>query len=407
MKKRFIKSTLAMILVLTFVAVFPNITYAEGNSYKKGEQSKEIVEIQKALKTLKLFSEETTGYFGDVTEVAVKKFQKLHNLTADGVVGPGTLKALFGKTSITTTSRAEIERKKVNVPYKIKEGDTIWDIAQDFSVTRESILKYNKLTDNSVLKIGQTIVIPGVIKIIVKMVPIKTETVKPQPVTQPVKESIPTITPEADNPDEILADLPDNIYIVKEGDTLSGIAEDYAVDVKALAALNGIAEDGALAVDQELKIPEASKQVPETKIETDTENILLKGEYIDWFDKVQYIFEKNDVAVVTDVKTGESFKVKRLYGRNHADVEPLTKEDTAIMKSIYGSWSWDRRAIILTINGKNIAGSMNGMPHGGEQIEDNNFQGHFCIHFKGSKTHSGNRVDATHQAAVKLAAGIK
>jgi hypothetical protein len=50
---------------------------------------------------------------------------------------------------------------------------------------------------------------------------------------------------------------------------------------------------------------------------------------------------------------------------------------------------------------------MNGMPHGGQQINNNDFQGHFCIHFKGSKTHKGNRMDATHQAAVKLAAGIK
>lgn len=384
-------------MVLAFVAAFPNITYADGNFYKKGERSKDITEIQKALKDLKLFNEETTGYFGDVTEEAVKKFQKLHNLTADGVVGPSTLKALLGKSSITATSRAEIERTKVNVPYKIKEGDTIWDIAQDFNVTRESILKYNKLTDTSVLKVGQTIVIPGVVKIIVKIVPLKTETVKSQPDTQPVKET----------QSEILADLPDNIYIVKEGDTLSGVAEDYAVNVKVLAELNNLTTDGTLAINQELKIPEAAAQVSKAEAEAldDKEKIMLKGEYIGWFDKVQYIFEKNDVATVTDVKTGKSFKVKRLYGRNHADVEPLTKEDAAVMKSIYGSWSWDRRAVIVTIDGKNIAGSMNGMPHGGEQIKDNSFQGHFCIHFKGSKTHSGNRVDATHQAAVKLAAG--
>jgi len=211
MKKCFIKSTLIIIMVLAFVAVFPNITYADGNFYKKGERSKDIIEIQKTLKDLKLFNEETTGYFGDVTEEAVKKFQKLHNLTADGVVGPGTLKALFGKSSITATSRAEIERKKVNVPYKIKEGDTIWDIAQDFNVTRESILKYNKLTDKSVLKVGQTIVIPGVVKIIVKIVPLKTETVKSQPDTQPVKETVSSTTHEANNQSEILADLPDNI----------------------------------------------------------------------------------------------------------------------------------------------------------------------------------------------------
>jgi LysM repeat protein len=393
-------------MVLVFVAAFTNITYADVNVYKKGERSNDIAEIQKALKALKLFDEEATGYFGDVTEKAVKKFQSLHNLTADGVVGPGTLKELLGRTSISATSRAEIERKKVNVPYKIKDGDTIWDIAQDFNVTSNSILKHNKLTDNSVLKIGQTIIIPGVIKTIVRIVPLKPETVNPQPVTQPIKETVLENVILTDNKDEILADLPSNIYIVKEGDTLYSIAEDYGVTVNALLILNDLSEDVILKIDQELKIPEAVEQVPEPKAPNDKENIKLKGEYISWFDKVQYVFEKNDVAVVTDIKTGLSFKVKRLYGRNHADVEPLTKEDSAVMKSIYGSWSWDRRSVVVTIDGQNIAGSMNGMPHGGQQLSDNDFQGHFCIHFKGSKTHSGNRVDATHQAAVKLAAGI-
>jgi LysM repeat protein len=393
-------------MVLAFVAAFTNITYADGNVYKKGERSKDIAEIQKALQELKLFDEEATGYFGDVTEKAVKKFQSLHNLTADGVVGPGTLKELLGRTSISATSRAEIERKKVNVPYKIKDGDTIWDIAQDFNVTSNSILKYNNLTDNSVLKIGQTIIIPGVIKTIVKIVPLKPETVNPQPVTQPIKETVLENVILTDNKNEILADLPSNIYIVKEGDTLYSIAEDYGVTVNALAILNDLSEDAILKIDHELKIPDMVEQVPEAKALNDKENTGLKGEYISWFDKVQYIFKKNDVAVVTDIKTGLSFKVKRLYGRNHADVEPLTKEDSAVMKSIYGSWSWDRRSVVVTIDGQNIAGSMNGMPHGGQQINDNNFQGHFCIHFKGSKTHSGNRVDATHQAAVKLAAGL-
>jgi LysM repeat protein len=406
MKKFFIKSTLIIIMVLAFVAAFTNITYADGNVYKKGERSKDIAEIQKALKELKLFDEEATGYFGDVTEKAVKKFQSLHNLTADGVVGPGTLKELLGRTSISATSRAEIERRKVNVPYKIKDGDTIWDIAQDFNVTSNSILKYNNLTDNSVLKIGQTITIPGVIKIIVNIVPLKPETVNPQPVTQPIKETVLENVILTDSKNEILADLPSNIYIVKEGDTLYSIAEDYGVTVNALATLNDLSEDVILKIDHELKIPEAVEQDPEPKALNDKESIKLKGDYINWFDKVQYIFEKNDVALVTDIKTGLSFKVKRLYGRNHADVEPLTKEDSAVMKSIYGSWSWDRRSVVVTIDGQNIAGSMNGMPHGGQQLSDNDFQGHFCIHFKGSKTHKGNRVDATHQAAVKLAAGI-
>jgi LysM repeat protein len=404
MKKYFIKSTVLIIMILALFAVFANIAYADGNVYKKGERSMEIAEIQKALKELKLFDEEATGYFGDVTEAAVKKFQTLHKLTPDGVVGSGTLKALFGKTSIsdTATSRAEIERKKVNVPYTIQDGDTIWDIAEKFNVTRASILKYNKLTEDSILKVGKTITIPDVIKIVVKIVPIQTEVTKPQPISQTTMET----TPIADTT-EILADLPEDMYIVKEGDTLYAIAEDYGVTVKALAERNKLTEDATLSIDQELNIPENTTPAAAPKAEKETENKLNLGEYLGWFDKVKSLFKNNAVAVVTDIKTGKTFQIKKLYGTNHADVEPLTKEDTAIMKSIYGSWSWDRRAVLVAIDGKIIAGSMNGMPHGEEQIKDNNFKGQFCIHFKGSKTHKGNKVDATHQAAVKQAAGMK
>ena len=36
-------------------------------------------------------------------------------------------------------------------------------------------------------------------------------------------------------------------------------------------------------------------------------------------------------------------------------------------------------------------------------IDDNNFEGHFCIHFSGSKTHGSKKVDDMHQQCVKEA----
>ena len=81
----------------------------------------------------------------------------------------------------------------------------------------------------------------------------------------------------------------------------------------------------------------------------------------------------------------------------------LTAINTKIMKSIYGHWSWKRRAILVRYNGHVYAASMNGMPHGTQTITGNNFDGHFCIHFYGSKTHGSKKVDAMHQKCVKEA----
>ena len=123
-----------------------------------------------------------------------------------------------------------------------------------------------------------------------------------------------------------------------------------------------------------------------------------------WTGGIQDIFTRGTIATVTDVKTGLTWQVKRRGGTNHADVEPTTAEGVAKMKICYnGTWSWTRHAIWVTINGKTYAASMNGMPHGNYSITDNNFPGHHCIHFLNSRTHSGNRLDADHQACVRQA----
>lgn len=146
-----------------------------------------------------------------------------------------------------------------------------------------------------------------------------------------------------------------------------------------------------------------------------------------WFGNAQNVFSIGSVATVTDLLSGRTFKIKRTYGYNHADVETLTSQDTATLLSILGgSWSWERRPIKVSVNGVNIAASMAPMPHAGrddkpanatvsnrsgdygtgdnlDAVKGNNMDGHFDVHFYGSKTHGTNRIDSAHQAAVKQA----
>jgi len=109
-------------------------------------------------------------------------------------------------------------------------------------------------------------------------------------------------------------------------------------------------------------------------------------------------------ARVTDVATGKSFKVTRYNLTAHADVAPDSKSDTAILYSIYGGkWSWRRRPIWVTVNGKTYAASMNGMPHGDDYNPNDNMYGQICIHFNQSIGHANPTQDPDHQAAVKFA----
>ncbi len=134
----------------------------------------------------------------------------------------------------------------------------------------------------------------------------------------------------------------------------------------------------------------------------DEENSYIT-ERLDWFAEGPWTIPKGAVFTVKDCKTGKTFRAKRWSGANHCDTMPLTREDTAVMKSLYGNWSWRRRSILVLYNGHVYAASMNGMPHGTTTIKNNGFPGHFCIHFYKSKTHGSKRVDPTHQNCVAIA----
>ena len=123
-------------------------------------------------------------------------------------------------------------------------------------------------------------------------------------------------------------------------------------------------------------------------------------ERLNWFNGGSKKIPKGATFRVKDIRTGKVFTVRRWSGANHIDAEPLTSSDTATLKSIYGHWSWKRRPVLVKYNGHVYAGSMNGMPHGTQTIKGNNFDGHFCIHFYGSKTHGSKKVDAMHQNCV-------
>ncbi|KKI94182.1 hypothetical protein WQ54_00215 [Bacillus sp. SA1-12] len=123
------------------------------------------------------------------------------------------------------------------------------------------------------------------------------------------------------------------------------------------------------------------------------------------WEAVNKILPRKSIFTVIDVETGKSFDVQRRAGSRHADVQPITKKDTKIMKEIYdGRWSWRRKAVLILANDSLIPASMHGMPHGAGALQ-NGFPGHFCIHFPGSTTHRSGKADLSHHVMILKAAG--
>ncbi len=125
---------------------------------------------------------------------------------------------------------------------------------------------------------------------------------------------------------------------------------------------------------------------------------------LNWFNGGSSVLDTGDYGYIYAVNSGISLKIKRMGGHNHADCEPATASDTRKLKKIAGgSFSWDCIPVILYAGGKYVACSINTMPHGDQTITGNGYNGQFCLHMVGSKTHGTESVNENHQDAIDTA----
>lgn len=94
---------LAVVFLLN-IALILLVGDADAASYKKGSTGTMVSKIQTTLKNQGFYKGSVDGVYGSGTETAVKAFQQKNGLTADGKVGPATLKAMGISDSTTQSS---------------------------------------------------------------------------------------------------------------------------------------------------------------------------------------------------------------------------------------------------------------------------------------------------------------
>ncbi|MEG6614961.1 LysM peptidoglycan-binding domain-containing protein [Peptococcaceae bacterium 1198_IL3148] len=303
--------------------------------------------------------------------ISVSDLKAANNLAANEI--------LVGQQLTIPNSKATVDNPQ-NQKYTVVPGDSLYFIAKRFGTTVDNLMNVNQLTSDSIY-VGQQLIISA-----------------------NSQSSTPTPKPPATTPDKVSWQIPTgvNLYYVKSGDSLSGIAQKYGSSVNAIIKTNNM-KSQLITPGMPLFVPNSQNPVsisaPKGPQKTGYGE-LLPWEFANWF------FNHESTGVIKDLATGTTFKIKRIGGGNHADCEPLTASDTAIMKGLYGgSWSWQTRPVILEYQGRQIAASMAGMPHSFDSIAGNNFDGMFDLHFLHSRTHNTNSEDPKHQEAVKKAAG--
>ena len=363
----------------------------DDGSLRKGATGSAVKDLQTKLKKLGFYNASIDGDYGDTTVAAVKAFQKKYNLTADGVAGSETLKKLDSAYKNADSDKDDGSLRKGATGSAVK----------DLQTKLKKLGFYNASIDGDY---GDTTV--AAVKAFQKKYNLTADGVAGSETLKKLDSAYKNADSNTSTDDDSLRKgatgtavktLQTNLkklgFYTAYVDGSFGATTESAV--KAFQRKYGLTADGVAGSATLKKIESAVASASSGKITT---------ERLDWFNGGKYVIPNGAVFQIKDVGTGLIFSARRQSGGNHMDAEPLTAEDTAILKKINGgTFSWRRRAVLVKYNGHVYAASIYSEPHGTNTILDNNFDGQFCLHFYGSKTHGTDRVDADHQRCVEQA----
>ena len=363
----------------------------DDDSLRMGDSGSAVKDLQTKLKKLGYYSGTVDSTFGSGTYTAVRAFQKKYNLTADGVAGSETLKKLDSAYKNADSDKDDGSLRKGATGSAVK----------DLQTKLKKLGFYNAYVDGSY---GDTTV--AAVKAFQKKYNLTADGVAGSETLKKLDTAYKNADSNTSTDDDSLRKgatgtavktLQTNLkklgFYTAYVDGSFGATTESAV--KAFQKKYGLTADGVAGSATLKKIESAVASASSGKITT---------ERLDWFNGGKNVIPNGAVFQIKDVSTGLIFSVRRQSGGNHMDAEPLTAEDTAILKKINGgTFSWRRRAVLVKYNGHVYAASIYSEPHGTNTILDNNFDGQFCLHFYGSKTHGTDRVDADHQKCVEQA----
>ena len=116
---------LVISLITTGVIIYKNkqqnITVETLSKY--GSRGSEVTQIQTKLKRWGYYSGNVDGIYGTQTVNAVKYFQRKNGLTADGIAGPATLKAMGIMTSSSSSSSSSSYNSNLNLLSRVIYGE--------------------------------------------------------------------------------------------------------------------------------------------------------------------------------------------------------------------------------------------------------------------------------------------
>lgn len=282
-----------------------------------------VVQLQSRLITLNYLKGKADGIFGTQTAQAVTAFQRKSGLSADGVAGAATLGALYANNArgnAGTAVNPSGEEDTAAIATSMRVGDT----GPGVKALQNRLIELKYLTGGADGVFGPRTYL-----------------------ALQAFQSNNRLTPDGIAGKQTMAKL---------------------ADPRAIAA-TGLVEPKPTPAP-----------VPSTPIFTAPRAAEVRNG--NWEGEVRSRLRSMPNVIVYDFMSGAHYNVHIFSLGKHADGEPPTKEDTAIMEKALGVNNWTPRPVwIIFSDGRVYMASTHSHGHEVDHNANNNLTGHICIHF--------------------------
>lgn len=298
---------------------------------RKGYSGSDVSGVQTQLQTLGYYTSTIDGVYGAGTMAAVSAFQKNNNLSVDGLVGSKTYTRIFSSTAVSSTS------SNTNSGSSSSDSGSSGDSSS--GSTTYTSLSYGANGD-AVTKLQKALKALGY-----------------------------------------------NVVVDGDYGALTRTA------INAFQSLNGLTVDGSAGALTQEKLYSSSAVAYNSSADTNTiitdDTGKASGPDVSevkclyWYTEVKPTIRSGQKITIFDPATHLEWTLRLYSLGHHADSEPLTATDTAIMYKAFGyTNTWTPKPVYVQLpSGTWTLATMHNVPHLNDSIKDNNFDGHLCVHF--------------------------
>ena len=370
---------------------------------KQGVKGDAVLRLQKRLQELGYYTSAQDGVCKADDAAAIRSFQKKNGLDVDGIAGYDTQVKLYSDSAVMYNGQLA---GSLNVSYetlkKGMKGDAVKAMQQRLielgylsgtadgiygTDTAEAVYYFQK--NNGLVR--DSVAGEKTLKALFSTDAVKkpTATTTPKPTAKPSTTITTSLLRKGDANSSVkamqqtlislgyLSGTADGVFgnqtyrAVKEFQKANALYADGIAGEKTIAALNAAQN--------------AAPQVTTAPSGTNVGGVVVSAEnvvYEYWYSTVRNECRKYPYCTLYDPETGISWQVHMFSYGKHAEIEPLTANDTAKMYEACGGQDWTPKVVwVIFADGTIRIATTHSVPHEVQHITDNNFAGHSCLHF--------------------------